>query len=195
MKQMDHKIRDVLMSAVNELGLDEAYLIALLRFRESMALSKNGGRILYGKLSAADWVWLAEILFIPLDVEWDSWSRMAQCHQVGAAIMEGRFILPMNDKVRSMLSRFIANERKGIRFNKEHYGSPLLERVILGRRETIKERRLIRMRNRTLYLEHQRRHKHLRSSGRQRQPNAVFSFGLRFSTSRVKVTEQTESFQ
>ena len=180
MKPADITVKNVISMALQNLGLDEEFLLNALIVAGSKAISKIEKEILYPELSISDWIWIAAVLYIPTEISTDSWMRIEQCQRVGAAIAEGRFTLPMNDKVKTMLRHFYTNERKGIRLNRDNYSSSFLKKIILGRRKTIRERSLARLLNRKDYALEQEQFKSV-PPHIEKQLRTVFPFGLVFS--------------
>ena len=100
--------------------------------------------------------------------------RTYQRNHACVAILEGRFVLPMTEEARTLLSEFLQQEKTSIRYNKTAYGSPLLERVIAERRKKVKARRMMRLQNRIRIATTKNAYQSLTTNGQGFQ--AVHSF-------------------
>ena len=142
------RLKTCVLQALRNLGVSESYLISTMTTYNHKSALNRRGVLNFQNISVSDWIWLCEFLYMPIDPIADEWMRAYQRNHACAAILEGRFILPMTEEVRILLGEFLRQEKTSIRFNKKQYGSPLLERVIAERRKEVKGRRMMRLQNR-----------------------------------------------
>lgn len=136
-KEIDNQIQECVLFALGNLGLNDDFLNAILLNRNVDYRLDRNGKFRYSKISAADYMWLCNFLFMPYDWTPDRWLKDFQIKSVGDAIMDGTFHLPFTSEVRAMLNEYWKLYRSEVRHNKRAYGSPLLDRVISDRRKNV----------------------------------------------------------
>ncbi|MGK5083506.1 hypothetical protein WDW37_09390 [Bdellovibrionota bacterium FG-1] len=132
--------------ALHELGLNENFFLRAFIAAKGKPKIKDGEWDI-GAVGVTEWIWICKKLYLPLDCISIGYSRMWHRAWVGRAILEGAYVLPWTDQARSLFREYIAIERRSIRDQKNHYGRELLRKVIGGRREEAKARRMMRKQN------------------------------------------------
>ena len=139
-------ISAIINLALHELGLSEGFLLQALMAANGKPKTRKGAWD-FERLSAFEWMWICQKLHLSPDCLSVGYFRLSHKVSVGAAILNGAYVLPITEKTWELFLEYLSDRRRSIRGEAEHYGPRLLEKMKQQRYDEARARRNIRKHN------------------------------------------------
>lgn len=118
-----------LKQALSELGLTEHLLLKIFIAAGRIPTLTESGKWKYSNLSATDWIWICNLIHLPIDSISFGYMRFTHCAWVGRAIEQGLYVLPRTRRLESFFREYIRSKRQDIHFCRRTTGAPLSDRL------------------------------------------------------------------